>query len=49
MPLTPDWATFSSAELAALATLTGLVVVVISINLPRIVSYAICRLAPARR
>jgi hypothetical protein len=40
MPLTPEWAIFFSAELAALATLTGLVVVVISINLPRILSYA---------
>jgi hypothetical protein len=40
MPLTPDWATFFSAELAALATLTGLVVVAISINLPRILAYA---------
>ncbi len=49
MPLTPDWATFFSVELAALATLTGLVVVAISINLPRIPSYAHCRLALARR
>jgi hypothetical protein len=40
MPLTPEWAVFFSAELAALATLTGLVVVAISINLPRILSYA---------
>jgi hypothetical protein len=40
MPLTPEWATFFSAELAALATLTGLVVVAISINLTRILSYA---------
>ena len=32
MPLTPEWATFFSAKLAALATLTGLVVVAISIN-----------------
>jgi hypothetical protein len=39
MPLTPEWAIFFSAELAALATLTGLVVVAISINLPRILSY----------
>jgi hypothetical protein len=31
---------FFSAELAALATLTGSVVVAISINLPRILSYA---------
>jgi hypothetical protein len=40
MPLTPEWAIFFSAELAVLATLTGLVVVAISINLPRILSYA---------
>jgi hypothetical protein len=40
MPLTPEWAAFFSAELAALAALTGLVVVAISINLPRILSYA---------
>jgi hypothetical protein len=40
MLLTPDWAIFFSAELAALATLTGLVVVAISINLPRILAYA---------
>jgi hypothetical protein len=39
MPLTPEWAIFFSAELAALATLTGLVVVAISTNLPRILSY----------
>jgi hypothetical protein len=39
MPLTPDWATFFSAELAALAALTGFVVVAISINLSRILSY----------
>ena len=39
MPLTPEWAIFFSAELAVLATLTGLVVVAISINLPRILSY----------
>jgi hypothetical protein len=39
MPLTPDWATFFSAELAALAALTGFVVVAISINLARILSY----------
>jgi modulator of FtsH protease len=38
MPLTPDWATFFSAELAALAALTGFVVVAISINLSRILS-----------
>jgi hypothetical protein len=38
MPLTPDWATFFSAELAALATLTGFVVA-ISINLSRILTY----------
>jgi len=39
VPLTPDWATFFSAELAALAALTGFVVVAISINLSRILSY----------
>jgi len=39
MPLTPGWATFFSAELAALAALTGFVVVAISINLSRILSY----------
>jgi hypothetical protein len=39
MPLTPDWAMFFSAELAALAALTGFVVVAISINLARILSY----------
>jgi hypothetical protein len=39
LPLTPEWAIFFSAELAVLATLTGLVVVAISINLPRILSY----------
>ncbi len=39
MPLTPDWATFFSVELAALAALTGFVVVAISINLARILSY----------
>jgi hypothetical protein len=40
MPLTPDWATFFAAELAALAALTGFVVVAISINLSRILAYA---------
>jgi len=40
MPLTPEWATFFSAELAALAALTGFVVVAISINLSRILAYA---------
>jgi hypothetical protein len=39
MPLTPDWATFFSAELAALSTLTGFVVVAISINLSRILAH----------
>lgn len=39
MPLTPDRATFFSAELAALAALPGFVVVAISINLARILSY----------
>ena len=40
MPLTPEWANFFMAELAALAALTGFVVVAISINLTRILSYA---------
>ena len=40
MPLTPDWSTFFAAELAALAALTGFVVVAISINLARILAYA---------
>jgi modulator of FtsH protease len=35
----PDWATFFSAELAALAALTGFVVVAISINLSRILAF----------
>src|ERR1700722_1100228 len=48
MPLTPEWAIFFSAELAALATLTGLVVVAISINLPRILSSLIYPLAVCR-
>ena len=39
MPLRPEWATFFSAELAALAALAGFVVVAISINLARILSY----------
>jgi hypothetical protein len=39
MPLTSDWATFFSAELAALAALTGFVVVAISINLSRILAF----------
>lgn len=39
MPLTPEWATFFSAELAARAALAGFVVVAISINLARILSY----------
>ncbi len=39
MPLSPEWAAFFSAELAALAALTGFVVVAISINLERILSY----------
>ncbi len=39
MPLTPDWANFFMAELGALAALTGFVVVAISINLSRILSY----------
>ena len=40
MPLTPEWANFFMAELAALAALTGFVAVAISINLARILSYA---------
>jgi hypothetical protein len=40
MPLTPEWANFFMAELAALAALTGFVVVAISINLTRILAYA---------
>jgi hypothetical protein len=36
--LSPDWQNFFSAELGALATLTGLVVVAISINLSRILT-----------
>jgi len=39
MPLTPEWANFFMAELAALAALTGFIVVAISINLARILSY----------
>ncbi len=39
MPLTPEWAGFFAAELGALASLTGFVVVAISINLARILSY----------
>lgn len=39
MPLTPEWANFFTAQLAALAALTGFVVVAISINLARILSY----------
>ena len=39
MPLSPEWATFFAGELAALAALTGFVVVAISINLSRILSY----------
>jgi hypothetical protein len=39
MPLTSEWANFFMAELGALAALTGFVVVAISINLSRILSY----------
>jgi hypothetical protein len=39
MPLTPEWANFFIAELSALAALTGFVVVAISINLARILSF----------
>ena len=49
MPLTPDWATFFSAELAALAALTGFVVVAISINLSRILAYSWLPSRAARR
>jgi hypothetical protein len=38
MPLTPEWANFFTAELGALAALTGFVVVAISINLSRILA-----------
>jgi hypothetical protein len=38
--LTPDWSTFFSAELGALAALTGFVIVAISINLARILAFA---------
>src|SRR5271154_545849 len=38
--LTPDWQSFFAAELGALASLTGLVVVAISINLSRILAVA---------
>ncbi|RBP18406.1 hypothetical protein DFR50_101354 [Roseiarcus fermentans] len=40
MPLAPEWANFFTAELGALAALTGFVVVAISINLSRILSIA---------
>ena len=40
MPLTPEWANFFTAELSALAALTGFVVVAISINLTRILAVA---------
>ncbi len=39
MPLTPEWSNFFTAELGALAALTGFVVVAISINLERILAY----------
>ena len=39
-PLTADWANFFAAEVGASATLTGLLVVAISINLSRILSIA---------
>ncbi len=38
MPLTPEWFNFFTAELGALAALTGFVVVAISINLSRILA-----------
>ena len=40
MPLTPEWSNFFTAELGALAALTGFVVVAISINLARILEFA---------
>ena len=39
-PLTPEWSSFFTAELGALASLTGFVVVAISINLTRILAVA---------
>jgi hypothetical protein len=39
-PLTADWANFFVAEVGASAALTGLMVVAISINLPRILAVA---------
>jgi hypothetical protein len=39
VPLSADWAGFFAAELAALAALTGFVVVAISINLSRILEF----------
>jgi hypothetical protein len=41
MPLTPEWSNFFTAELGALAALTGFVIVAISINLNRILANAI--------
>ena len=38
--LTPEWSSFFTAELGALASLTGFVVVAISINLTRILAFA---------
>jgi hypothetical protein len=38
--LTPEWSNFFTAELGALAALTGFVVVAISINLARILEFA---------
>jgi hypothetical protein len=38
--LTPEWSSFFTAELGALASLTGFVVVAISINLSRILAFA---------
>ena len=40
MSLTPEWSSFFTAELGALASLTGFVVVAISINLTRILAFA---------
>ena len=39
MPLSPDWSLFFAAQLGALAALTGFIVVAISINLARILTY----------
>ena len=38
MPLTPEWSNFFTAQLGALAALTGFAIVAISINLGRILA-----------